>query len=62
MERNWCKSSASYLCDLLTDGEVDICGISEHWLTLDNLFFLVTIIGDSDYIAACDESVHLYGS
>jgi len=55
-------SSASYLCDLLTDGEIDICGISEHWLTLDYLFFLDTIISDYDYFAACDENVNWYGS
>ena len=55
-------SSASYLCDLLTDGEIDICGISEHWLPLDNLFFIDTIISDYDYFAVCDESVNLYGS
>ena len=50
-------SSASYLCDLLTAGEIDVCGISEHWLTLDNLFFLETII------SVCDKriSVNLHG-
>jgi len=52
-------SSASYLCDLLTDGKIYMCGISEHWITLDNMFVLDTIISDYDYFAACDDSVKL---
>ena len=32
-------STASYLCDILTDGNIDICGISEHWLLPNNLHF-----------------------
>jgi len=32
-------SSASYLCDILTQGEIDICGISEHWLLPSNKHF-----------------------
>ena len=24
-------SSASYLSDILTEGNIDVCGLSEHW-------------------------------
>ena len=54
-------SSASYLSDLLSDGNIDICGISEHWLTTSNLFFLGSISNDYDYFGTCDKTINLYG-
>jgi len=33
-------SSAAYLSDILLEGKIDVCGLSEHWLTTSNLFFL----------------------
>jgi len=31
--------SASYLCDVITQGDIDICGISEHSFSPNNLYF-----------------------
>lgn len=42
-------SSASYLCDMLIKSDVDICGVSEHWLFKQNLHFLDCI--NSDYVS-----------
>jgi len=41
-------SSAQYPCDLLTSREIDICGISEHWLYRENLIFMNNI--NKDYL------------
>lgn len=41
--------SASYLCDMLIKSDVDICGVSEHWLFKQNLHFLDSI--NSDYVS-----------
>ena len=40
-------SSASYLCNSLKVKQIDICGISEHWLYEKDLVFLDQI--DSNY-------------
>jgi len=53
-------STASYLCDILTDGNIDICGISEHWLLPNNLHFLGCISSDYRYHAVCDKDVNVY--
>jgi len=49
-------SSASYLSDILTEGDIDVCGLSEHWLTPNNLFFMDSISSDFDYFGKCDNS------
>ena len=51
-------ASASYLCDVITQGEIDICGISEHWLSPNNLYFLDTISNDYNYHAVCDNDLY----
>ena len=33
-------SSSTYLCDTLVQRNIDICGISEHWLYEKDLYFL----------------------
>ncbi|MES9882676.1 MAG: hypothetical protein ABW185_17555, partial [Sedimenticola sp.] len=33
-------SSCTYLSNILTTGNIDICGISEHWLYEHDLHFL----------------------
>ena len=33
-------SSSAYLCDCLEKRNIDVCGISEHWLTPRNSHFL----------------------
>lgn len=33
-------SSSSYLCDVLSDKDIDICGLAEHWLYEKDLIFL----------------------
>lgn len=50
-------SSASCLCDILTEGEIDICGISEHWLYPHNIHFLGSISSDFNYHAVCDSDL-----
>ena len=40
-------SGASYLCDCLHRKQIDVCGVSEHWLREIDLHFLDTL--DSDY-------------
>ena len=41
-------SSASYLSDILTEGDIDVFGLSEHWLTPNNLFLMDSISSDFD--------------
>ena len=33
-------SSSSYLCDVLSGKDIDICGLAEHWLYENDLIFL----------------------
>ena len=54
-------SSASYLCDILTQGEIDICGISEHWLLPSNKHFLGCLSSDYNDHAVCDIDLTLLG-
>ncbi|MES9884072.1 MAG: reverse transcriptase family protein [Sedimenticola sp.] len=42
-------SSSSYLCDVLTNESVDVCGVSEHWLFEYNIHFMNGI--NSNYIS-----------
>jgi len=42
-------SSASYLRGILTDGNIKVCGLSEHWLTPNDLYFLDSISSDYAY-------------
>ena len=39
-------SSAAYLSEILPGGNIDICGISEHWLLPSNVHFMDTILRD----------------
>lgn len=50
-------SSGSYMCDVLTEGSIDICGISEHWLFPHNEHFLGSISCDFGYHAVCDKDL-----
>lgn len=50
-------SSAACLCDVITGGDIDICGISEHWLCPHNLHFLDSISGMYNYHAVCDNDL-----
>ena len=47
-------SSASYLNELLNVHNIDICGISEHWLYPENVCFLETIHVNYDFTATVD--------
>ncbi|XP_060067316.1 uncharacterized protein LOC132547560 [Ylistrum balloti] len=51
-------SSASYLHDALQKQDVDICGISEHWLFDENAHLLNSIHPNYLYFAVCDFSTH----
>lgn len=42
-------SSCKYLCNVLHDHKIDICGISEHWLFEKDIFFLDKI--DPAYVS-----------
>lgn len=54
-------SSSSYLCNLLKDKSVDICGVSEHFLYPSNVHFLSTLNSDYNYHVACDKDLSLPG-
>lgn len=54
-------SSASYLCDILSEGDIDICGISEHWLTVNNMYFLGSINSKYDYVGSVSKSIQQRG-
>ncbi|MCG8048788.1 MAG: reverse transcriptase family protein [Candidatus Thiodiazotropha taylori] len=47
-------SSATYLCDCLYHKNIDICGISEHWLYEKDLHFLNQIDNSYNYHAVAD--------
>jgi len=51
-------SSSSYLCDVITEGKIDICGISEHWLYPHNMFFLDCISSDYNCHGVCDKDLY----
>lgn len=55
-------SSASYLCDLLNDRAVDVCGISEHFLYPNNVHFLSTLNSDYRFHVTCDRDLKLPGA
>ena len=50
-------SSSSYLCKCLEKYEIDICGLSEHWLTPRNTHFLSDINSNYNYICVCDSNL-----
>ena len=50
-------SSSSYLCNCLEEHNIDVCGISEHWLTQTNSHFLNDINSSYNYICVCDENL-----
>lgn len=52
-------SSASYLCDTLLNYNIDICGLSEHWLYEHNLFFLNSLTSEYRCHAISDYSLAL---
>ena len=51
-------SSAAYLSDILLEGKIDMCGLSEHWLITS---FFLTLSSDYDYFDKCDSSYHIKG-
>lgn len=53
-------SSSSYLCDLLQDRSIDICGISEHWLSAHNSHFINSINSNYKSYIVCDNSSNIY--
>ncbi|KAH3754628.1 hypothetical protein DPMN_189308 [Dreissena polymorpha] len=46
-------SSAAYLSEILPGGNIDICGISEHWLLPGNVHFMDTILRDHSHHTVC---------
>ena len=52
-------SSSSYLCNSLNKCSIDICGISEHWLSNSNIHFIDAI--DNNYkshvVTECNSSI-----
>jgi exonuclease III len=55
-------SSASYLCGLLNDKKVDICGISEHWLKESNCNFINMLDSNYKSAIAIDKDCKFYSS
>ena len=47
-------SSCSYLIDALKSKNIDICGISEHWLREYDLHFLENLDSNLKCHASCD--------
>ena len=47
-------SSCSYLIDILNDKNIDICGISEHWLREIDLHFLDNLDSNFKCYSTCD--------
>jgi len=52
-------SSSSYLCNCLTNNNIDICGIGEHWLFPHNLYFLDSLFTDYRVHAVCDNDLSM---
>ncbi len=50
-------SSSSYLCNLLRTRKIDICGISEHWLSESNVHFFDSLSNNSRCHVVCDSSL-----
>lgn len=50
-------SSASYLGSILHKKNIDICGISEHWLYNRNIHFLQSVSSRYRYFAAADRDL-----
>ena len=54
--------SAAYLSNILTEGNIDICGISEHWLLPDNVHFMDTLFNDYNHYTVCCNVEHSLSS
>ena len=52
-------SSCSYLCDMLKHNNVDICGLSEHWLRETDLHFLNSIDSNYKNHSVCDNDLRI---
>ena len=50
-------SSSTYLCDTLLKNNIDVCGISEHFLMPQNVHFIDTLISDYKFTVTCDNSL-----
>ena len=55
-------SSAAYLSNVLSDGNIDICGISEHWLLPCNVHFMDTILTDYNHFTICSNTEYTKSS
>jgi len=56
-------SSAAFLSQVLTECDIDICGLSEHWLLPHNVHFMDNLSTDSNHhtLKATILSANLYG-
>lgn len=54
-------SSSTYLCNILNEKAIDICGISEHWLYEKDLYFLNEIDNNYHSYAVSDAALSLPG-
>lgn len=52
-------SSCSYLCDVLNNKQIDICGISEHWLCEKDILFLDSIDNQYSWYATYDHDLSI---
>ena len=50
-------SSASYLCELLSSGNIDVCGLAEHWLMPHNSHFINCISTEYSAHTVCDKDL-----
>ena len=50
-------SSSSYLCKCLEMNKIDICGLSEHWLSPRNSHFLNDINSNYNWLSVCDTNL-----
>lgn len=52
-------SSSSYLCDILTQGDIHIFGIAENWLFPNNIHFSGHLSSDFNFHAVCYRDLNI---
>jgi len=49
-------SSAMHLSEVLNEGNIDICGLSEHWLSKSNVHFIDSVCADFNHVTVCSNN------
>ena len=48
-------SSAAFLSQVLTEGDTDFCGLSEHWLLPHNVHLMDSLLTDYNHHSICSQ-------